>query len=204
MWALIAGVSTVRAVSENPWRPDAQADRGEPDPVVRAALAAAYDGEGAYARAVAALCTARLILPTVEAPPDAELGGSKRVGADDHPPEDPAPGPPSKAAVLLRSASGDKAVCVFTGADALHGWRGDARPVRCTLDDVAATVRETASRVIVVDVAGPHPLVIERPLIDELARGRRLVELPDGGFGWLWVDAAGGQPASMLREAGES
>lgn len=184
-------------MSEIPWRPDASADRGEADPRVRAALAAAYGGQGDYARAVAELCAARLMLPTVPAPAEAEPGASKRGGADehDHGAGEGGDGHPSMAAVLLRSASGQKAVCVFTGADALAAWRADARPVRCTLDDVAATAHETEATAILVDVAGPHPLVIEGPLVDELARGRRLVELPDGGFGWLWLDAGAAAPA---------
>ncbi len=163
-------------------------DRGEADPDLRAALAAAYDDEDSYAQAVASLCVARLILPTVPAPPDAEPG---RSTDDDHEHPDDAPerpGRPEMAAVLLHSASGGKGVLVFTGYDALRAWRTDAHPVRCVLDDVAATVHETGADAIVVDVAGPHPVVIEGPLVDELAAGHRLVELPDGGFGWLWVD----------------
>jgi hypothetical protein len=171
-------------MSSTPWQPDADADRGDADPRVRGALASAYDGGDAYARAVAALCTARLILPTVPAPADAEPGASER--RDRHEERPAGPGP-EMAVVQLRAASGDKAVAVFTGTDALQAWRPDARPVRCTLDDVAATVLETGSVAILVDVAGPHSLVIEAPLVAELAQGRRLVELPDGGFGWLWL-----------------
>lgn len=175
-------------------------DRGEADPEVRVALASAYEGEDAYARAIAVLCTARLILPTVPAPPDAEPGLSKAAEDHEHPGERPesgdsatsSPGHPEMAAVLLRSASGDRGVCVFTGYDSLHAWRADAHPVRCTLDDVAATVHETGSSAIVVDVAGPHPLVIEGVVVDELARGRRIVELPEGGFAWMWLNSLSG------------
>jgi hypothetical protein len=142
-------------------------DHGAPDPQVRAALAAAHAGDTAYARAIAELCTARLLLPIV-------------AEGDE------------TSAVLLESASGGKAVLVFTGLDTLAAWRPDARPVPCTLDDVAATVLEVHGAAIVIDVEGPFPLVIEGPLVDELARGRRLVELPDGGFGWMFLDRAGG------------
>lgn len=168
------------------WQPAADPDRGQADPEVRDALAHGYEGEAAYLRAVATLCTARLILPTVEAPEDAEPGVSK---ADDH---EHRHEHADRATVTLRSASGEKALLVFTGYDALRAWNPEARPVRCTLDDVAATVLETASDSILVDVAGPHSLVIEGPLVAELARGHRLVELPDSGFGWLWVDAPAG------------
>lgn len=177
---------SLRQVSPTSWQPRADADRGDADPLVRRALASAYDGGDAYARAVAALCTARLILPTVPAPEGAEPGASDRDDPD-HVPDAAGAAEPARAVVHLRSASGQKAVLVFTGADALASWRPDARPVRCTLDDVAATVLETESVAILVDVAGPHPLVIESALVAELAQGHRLVELPDGGFGWLWL-----------------
>ncbi len=154
-------------------------DRGDPDPALRAILAAAYDGEQNYPRAIAALCTARLLLPIVA---DGDEGGD---GPD---PDRHA----EMAAVLVRSAAGDTAVPVFTGLDALTSWKPDARPVPCTLDDVAATAVETGSMAVLVDLPGPHPLVIERGLIDELAQGRRLVELPDGGFGWMFRTPADG------------
>ncbi|QIK73203.1 SseB family protein [Propioniciclava coleopterorum] len=150
-------------------------DRGEPDPALRAILARAYDGEQNYPRAVAALCTARLLLPIVA---EGDEGGD-------------APDPDrhaEMAAVLVRSAAGDTAVPVFTGLDALTSWNPKARPVPCTLDDVAATAIQTGSMAVLIDLPGPHPLVIERGLIDELAQGRRLVELPDGGFGWMFRD----------------
>ena len=56
---------------------------------------------------------------------------------------------------------------------------------------VAAGTRlavETKSAAVVIDLPGPHPLVIEAGVIDELAQGHRLVELPDGGFGWMYLD----------------
>ncbi len=40
-------------------------DRGEPDPEVRALLAVAANSREDYLRAVAALCTARFLLPIV-------------------------------------------------------------------------------------------------------------------------------------------
>ncbi len=175
-------------MSSVPWQPSpVPLDRGGADPGLRAALASGYDDGEAYARAVAALCTSRLILPTVEAPPDAEPGLSK-ADDPDHDHEESDTGHAPRAAVLLRSASGEKAVLAFTGYDALRAWRTDAHPVRCTLDDVAATVLETGASTIVVDVAGPHQLVIETDLVSELAQGRRLAALPDGTFAWLWLD----------------
>lgn len=138
-------------------------DHGDPDPEVRAALAAAYDApQVGYLRAVAALGVARLLLP-IAAAPDGDM-----------------------SAVLVQAADGSRAVLAFTGLDSLTSWDPAARPVPCTLDDVAATAVETAAKAVLVDLDGPHPLVIEPALLRELARGRRLVELDEGEFGWLY------------------
>ena len=166
-------------------------DHGDPDPQLRAVLAQAYAGEQNYPRAVAALCTARLLLPIVA---DGDEGG-----------EGPDPDRHAEmAAVLVRSAAGATAVPVFTGLDALTAWKPDARPVPCTLDDVAATAVETGSTAVLIDLPGPHPVVIERGLIDELAQGRRLVELPDGGFGWMFAQPEAGPelPAAASPNCG--
>lgn len=156
-------------------------DRGEPDALVRALLAAVTD-DGSYAQAVAALCGSRLLLPIAE-DPEANL-----------------------SAVMMQSGSGKTGLLVFTGLDSLQVWNPKARPVPCTLDDVAATAVESGCSAIVVDVAGPASLVIEAPLIAELAAGRRLIELEDGGFGWLFrQDGPGaghqhpGVPDDVLR-----
>ena len=136
-------------------------DDGSPDPSLRAALSASTDPDG-YARAVAALCVARLLLP-IAPDPDGDL-----------------------SAVRVTAPDGRTGLLAFTGLDALQEWRADARPVPCTLDDVAATAVETGAAAVVVDLAGPVPLVIESALVAELAAGRRLVELDGGGFGWLF------------------
>lgn len=154
-------------------------DRGEPDPQVRAALSAAAKASGAddYLAAVAALCAARLLLPIVA---DGDEGGD---GPD---PDRHA----EMAAVLMTSASGASGVLAFTGLDALQAFDPKARPVPCTLDEVAATAAEVGASAIVVDVAGPHVLVIEGDLIGQLAAGRRLVRMQDG-WGWLSVTSGG-------------
>ena len=153
-------------------------DTGAPDPALRAVLAAAYDDDLAYLRAVAALCLGRLLLPIV---------ASGDEGGDGPDPDRHA----ELAAVLMESAAGQRGVLVFSGLDALQAWRREARPVPCTLDDVAATAVETDSSAIVIDVAGPHPVVVEGELITALASGRRLVEVAQGEFGWLYLDDSG-------------
>lgn len=146
-------------------------DRGEPDPLVREALASGDDHIG-YLTAVAALCTSRLLLPIVASGDDSMNGPDPDRHAE-------------MAAVSVRSAAGERALLAFTGLDSLQAWQADARPVLCTLDDLAATVVETGDQALIIDIAGPVPFVIETDLIAQLAQGRRLVALPDGGFGWM-------------------
>lgn len=148
-------------------------DRGEPDPEVRALLAVAGESREDYLRAVAGLCTARFLLPIVA------------VGDDSGDAPDPERHAEMRAALLTRG-DGSAGLPVFTGLDALTAWKPDARPVPCRLDEVAATALEAGAVAVLVDLAGPSPLVIEDGLVSELAAAHRLVELDDGGWGWLF------------------
>ncbi|NMD47754.1 MAG: SseB family protein [Propionibacterium sp.] len=148
-------------------------DRGEADAGVREALAAA-SGSGdpdAYLTAVAALCGARLLLPIVADGDEAGDGPDPDRHAE-------------MSAVLMTSAAGASGVLAFTGLDALRAFDPAARPVLCTLDEVAGAAVEARAEAIVVDVAGPHLIAIEGDLIGQLAAGNRLVALEDG-WGWL-------------------
>jgi hypothetical protein len=149
-------------------------DAGEPDPGVRTLLAAATDHEG-YLTAVAALCAARFLLPVVAIGDD---------GGDGPDPDRHA----ELSAAMLATADGRTALPAFTGLDALRAWRADARPVPCRLDELAVSAVDQGCVAVLVDLAGPSPLVIEGELLAELARGRRLVRLDDGGWGWLYAE----------------
>ncbi|MBO0811884.1 MAG: SseB family protein [Microlunatus sp.] len=150
-------------------------DDGQPDPAIRPALAAAVGADpDAYLRAVAALCTVRLLVPvvataTVEGRTEGGLTSDKEA---------------EMAVVLLQTADGRKAMVVFTGLDSLSAWNDRARPVPVNLDLAAASARQEGAEALIVDVGSPHPLAIDGPVLAELAAGHRLVELPDGGFGW--------------------
>ncbi|MFT4217789.1 MAG: SseB family protein [Micropruina sp.] len=152
-------------------------DRGDPDADVRTALATA-SGSGdpeTYLTAVAALCGARLLLPIVADGDESGAGPDPRRHAE-------------MSAVMMTSASGASGVLAFTGMDALRAFDPMARPVLCTLDEVAATAVEAGADAIVVDVAGPHLLTIEGELVRPLATGNRLMKLSDG---WGWLSVAG-------------
>ena len=85
--------------------------------------------------------------------------------------------------VGIRSADGRRALLAFTGMDALQSWDAGARPVPVTLDKAAEAALADGAAALLVDVAGPDPLVVEGDVLAQLAAGNRLVQLDDG-FGW--------------------
>lgn len=156
-------------------------DRGTADPLVRERVADASD-QLSYARAIVALCTARLMMPIVATGDD---GPGAEV--DRH---------AEMAAVSVTNSTGERALLAFTGIDAQHAWDATARPVLCTLDDLAATVAEAGAVALVLDIAGPVPFTIDGELLTHLAEGQRLVEFDDGSFGWVQFTEA---PAPTQR-----
>jgi hypothetical protein len=87
--------------------------------------------------------------------------------------------------VSLQAQDGRRALLAFTGLDALHNWQPDARPVPVTVDVAAQAARSEDLTAVLIDLAGPHTLVLEGDILAELASGHRLVELADGEFGWI-------------------
>ncbi|HEY5978764.1 MAG TPA: SseB family protein [Microlunatus sp.] len=160
-----------RALAPSPF----PGDDGAPDPVVRAAIGRFADSyePADYLRAVAALCGDRLLVPVVATA--TQVGTTIGGLASDKEAE--------MAVVMLQRADGGKAMLGFTGLDALQAWDARARPVPVTVDTVAETAAAEGAVAVLVDVAGPHPLVLEGDVLDALARGHRLVDLGDG-FGW--------------------
>jgi hypothetical protein len=150
-------------------------DDGQADPAVRARLAATGSGElPDYLRAVAELCTVRLLVPvvattTVEGETVGGLTSDKEA---------------EMAVVLLQTADGRRAMVAFTGLDSLTDWNSDARPVPVTLDLAAGSARQEGAEALLIDVGGPHPLAIDGEMLDHLAQGHRLVPINDTEFGW--------------------
>ena len=139
------------------------------------AAAAAEATPPAYLRAVAALCGDRLLVPVVAT---ATRLGETVAGL-------PSDKEAEMSVVTLQAQDGRRALLAFTGLDALRGWQPEARPVPVTLDRAAQTARSEDLAAVLIDIAGPHALVIEGDVLDELAAGHRLVELSDGEFGWV-------------------
>lgn len=137
-------------------------------------VAAASSSSTSYLRAVAALCTDRLLVPVVATV--TRLGEIAGGLVSDKEAE--------MAVVLLQARDGRRALPAFTGLDSLQAWQPDGRPVPVTLDVAAQTTLSEGCSVLLIDLAGPHQLTIEAPLLDELAAGHRLVEVGPEEFGW--------------------
>lgn len=167
----MVGVDHERRLAPSPF-PD---DDGLATPGTRRALANAVGGEpGDYLRAVAELCTARLLVPVVATA--TRLGETVGGLTSDKEAE--------MSVVLLQAADGRRAMLAFTGLDALQAWNAEARPVPVTIDLAAKTTQAEDVTALLVDFAGPHPLVIDGEVLDQLAAGHRLVETTPDVFGW--------------------
>jgi hypothetical protein len=151
-------------------------DDGAASESTRALLAAAAAGRAVtdYLRAVAALCGDRLLVPVVATA--TRLGETVGGLSSDKEAE--------MSVVLLQTGDARRAMLAFTGLDSLERWNRDARPVPVTVDLAAQSARADGAMALLVDFAGPSPLVIEGEILDELAAGHRLTELPGGQFGW--------------------
>lgn len=145
-------------------------DLGGADPRVRAAVAAATTRTG-YLDAVVVLCSSRLLMPVMSPGTPAPQGATAVT---------------ELGAAVLTNEAGESALLCFTGLDSLQAWDARARPVPGTLDDLAATVPQAGATSLLIDVAGPVPMVIGPDLTAPLSQGRRLVRL-EGGYGWLQV-----------------
>src|SRR3954470_4125707 len=137
-------------------------DDGTADPAARRALAAAVrePGTATYLRAVAALCTTRVLGPVVATA--TRVGTAHGLASDKE---------ADMSVVMLQAADGRRALLAFTGVDALHAWQADARPVAVTLDKAAQTARAEGVAALLVDFAGPHPLVVDGEVLESLAAG---------------------------------
>lgn len=168
----MVGVDHERRLAPSPF----PGDDGLAAPETRRALAGAAGRTDPtdYLRAVAALCTARLLVPVVATA--TRLGQAVDGLSSDKEAE--------MSVVLLQAADGRRAMLAFTGLDSLQAWNAEARPVPVTLDLAAKTTRSEDVAALLVDFAGPAPLVIEGDVLDELAAGHRLVETTPDLFGW--------------------
>jgi type III secretion system (T3SS) SseB-like protein len=129
-------------------------DTGAADPAVQAALAAYADGT--EHAALTSLAGARLLVPVVAVLADVNTDGTEKET--------------EMALPTLVGNDGRAAVIAFTGAETLRRWQADARPVPVTAAQVW-TAAVTEADAVVIDVAGPVPIVVEGARLTALANG---------------------------------
>jgi SseB protein N-terminal domain len=138
---------------------DGDPDRALAEALRRRALSTTGDGVGEEdAAVVAALATARLLVPVV-AMPAAGSGQGGDPGAD-------------LALVTLTSPGGVKALPVFSCVESLVRWDASARPVPVPARRAALSAVAEGCAALVLDPAGPVTFVVSRPALWAVGQGR--------------------------------
>ncbi len=178
-------------------------DHGEADPAVSAALGAYAAGTCGEHAVLTALADSRLLVTVVavlgDALPDAGAGGRAEAASGK------AAGNPlhgEKASEMAMPAivgrDGRRALPAFTSADAVRRWQPSARPVPVP----ASSVWQSAAReswAVVIDVAGPVPLVVEGARLAALAAGAQAPGMHEDPDVWHEVAAAAAEIAPGIR-----
>jgi hypothetical protein len=167
-------------------------DRGGADPAVAAALAAFAAGTCGEHHVLTVLAATRLLVPVVAvlagetaSEPVRESGSGHEAGPGDEARPGERAGPSEKDSEMAIPAivgrDGRQALPAFTGLAAMQRWQPAARPVPVP----ALSVWQSAvgqGQAVIIDIAGPAPLVVEGARLRALA-GRdpvpRLHEDPD-------------------------
>jgi hypothetical protein len=169
-------------------------DHGAADPAVATALAAYAAGTGGEQSTLAALAGSRLLVPVV-AVLAAELAGADRL--------------PSAGAIAGDKASemampkiigrdGRQAMPAFTSLAAVRQWRPAARPVPVPATAVwQSAVQESCA--VVIDIAGPVPIVVEGSRLAALAAGGAVPGMHEDPDVWQQVAAAAAAVAPGIR-----
>ena len=131
-------------------------DAGEADPAVTAVLAAYAAGEATERAVLTAVAASRLLVPIVAVMAEANDDGTEKET--------------EMALPTLIGNDGRAAVIAFTSSDTLGSWRQDARPVPVAAARLWAAAL-TEADAVVVDIAGPVPLVVEGARLKRLAAG---------------------------------
>jgi hypothetical protein len=125
---------------------------------VTAILAAYAAGQAAETSVLAAVAGTRLLVPVVAVLAEANSDGTEKET--------------EMALPTLIGNDGRKAVIAFTGVETITRWRADARPVPVPAPRLWPAVAAEEADAVVVDVAGPVPLVIEGARLRALAAGQ--------------------------------
>jgi hypothetical protein len=136
-------------------------DDGSAGPRVTAALAAYAAGHGSEHAVLAALGSARLMVPVVALLAEAEAAGPGRLRRDKS---------SEMALPTVIGRDGRAALPAFTSAASLARWRPEARPVPVPAAEVWRSGATEASAVV-IDIAGPVPFAVDGARLAALARG---------------------------------
>jgi len=137
-------------------------DDGSAGPRVTAALTAYAAGRGSEHMVLAALDSARLIVPVVALATAEEVaapGGPRREKSSE------------MAIPTVIGNDGRAALPAFTSAASLARWRPGARPVPVPAGEVWRSGAAEASAVV-IDIAGPVPFAVDGARLAALAQGR--------------------------------
>jgi hypothetical protein len=132
-------------------------DTGGADPAVTAVLAAYAAGAATEHAVLTAIARGRLLVPVVAVLAEANDDGTEKET--------------EMALPTLIGNDGRKAVIAFTGTDAVRRWRPEARPVPVAAARLWPAVAAERADAVVIDVAGPVPLVVEGARLRALADG---------------------------------
>jgi len=159
-------------------------DSGGADPAVTAVLSAYAAGQATEHAALSAVAATRLLVPVVTVPVDpagdaanstpgqrhggkaGRAGWAGRAGRAGRAGEEKET---EMALPTLIGNDGRKAVIAFTGTETISRWRADARPVPVPAASLWPAVAAEQADAVVIDVAGPVPLVIEGARLAALA-----------------------------------
>ena len=148
-------------------------DTGAVPAELAATLTSYAAGRASFADVLVALQSTRLLVPVVAVLGEVEVD---KAGLAHDKSSD-------MAAVLLTGADGRLALLGFSGTGPLAAWDPAARPVPVPTRLAAQSAIQEGAAALVVDVAGPAPLVVQGDDLTALAAGWTLVRVDDR-FGW--------------------
>jgi hypothetical protein len=146
-------------------------DTGRADPAVTAALAAYAAGVATEHAVLTAVAASRLLVPVVAVLAEASADGTLPPALASAPVGSRSEKETEMALPTLIGNDGRKAVIAFTGTDTVRRWRADARPVPVPASRLWPAVAAEQADAVVIDVAGPVPLVVEGARLRALASG---------------------------------
>jgi len=138
-----------------------QGDDGSADPRLAGLLAGHASGTASLIDVVAALASARVLVPVL-----AEL-----EAADETPDGHVVDKEASAGVVALEAPDGRRALPVFSSVDTMKAWRPTARPVPVEAPRAALSAVSEDWSLLVVDPAGPFTVLVPRPAVWALAKG---------------------------------